>query len=172
MICKVCGNEIADGSKFCDNCGAKIEEEVSENVTAERVEAQIVSEGKKIENTDNESGNSGAASVSSTSSAATTANTAADKKFAIASLVCGIVSLLCCCCCSVIGIVCGGTAIGLGIYVIKKELPGRELAIAGIVCGGVAVLCTVVSFVLSLLGLTVPAASNFNFEDIIDSLDL
>ena len=32
MTCKSCGAEIADGAKFCENCGNKIEEPVNETV--------------------------------------------------------------------------------------------------------------------------------------------
>ena len=49
MTCKSCGAEIADGAKFCENCGNKIEEAVNETVNEtveekepERVEAEIV----------------------------------------------------------------------------------------------------------------------------------
>lgn len=33
MFCKVCGKEVADGSKFCVNCGASINESASVNTT-------------------------------------------------------------------------------------------------------------------------------------------
>ena len=56
MTCKSCGAEIADGAKFCENCGNKIEEPVNETVNEavnetveekepERVEAEVVSGG-------------------------------------------------------------------------------------------------------------------------------
>ena len=32
MICKKCGHEISDEAKFCENCGAKVEQEVEEIV--------------------------------------------------------------------------------------------------------------------------------------------
>lgn len=59
--------------------------------------------------------------------------------FAIASLVCGCLSILCCCfgCCAFPLPV---AAIVLGVMVIIKNLEGRGLAIAGIVTGGVALL--------------------------------
>ncbi|MDO4965220.1 MAG: zinc-ribbon domain-containing protein [Lachnospiraceae bacterium] len=188
MTCKVCGKELADGIKFCDNCGAKVEiENVETSETAEtvetveaaepeRVDAQIVSEGKKIENTYTESTYSQNASSDSnatynSTATASNSNSTESKGFAIASLVCGIVSLLCCCCCAPIGFIVGGAGLGLGIYVLKKELPGKEMAIAGIVCGGIALAYTVFSIILGLIGVATPA-SKFDFEDIIDSLDL
>lgn len=56
--------------------------------------------------------------------------------FAIASLVCGCLSILCCCgaCCMFpLPVV----AIALGVFSIAKNLDGRGLSIAGIVTGGV-----------------------------------
>ena len=58
--------------------------------------------------------------------------------FAIASLICGIVSLLC------FGIILGLVALGLGFASINRMksdpyLKGRGLAIGGMVCGGVGV---------------------------------
>ena len=51
MICKNCGSEILDGSKFCINCGAKIEEavapeEAAANVTGTVEEVQAESESQ------------------------------------------------------------------------------------------------------------------------------
>lgn len=31
MYCKNCGNELKDGVKFCDKCGAKFETDVDKN---------------------------------------------------------------------------------------------------------------------------------------------
>ncbi len=36
MTCKSCGAEIADGAKFCENCGNKIEEAVNETYRSTR----------------------------------------------------------------------------------------------------------------------------------------
>ena len=32
MFCKNCGHEISDDSKFCSNCGTKVEREVEEEI--------------------------------------------------------------------------------------------------------------------------------------------
>jgi len=185
MFCKSCGNEIKAGAKFCENCGAKVEEVVAEEVVAEEtvfdevvVEDTVSSnESAKADDVEkvegqvvNDNGRS-YSNAGTSSKAKATAKSVEDKGFAIASLVCGIVSLLCCCC-TPLGVVCGGVAIGLGIYVIKKELPGREMAIAGIACGGVAVFFCLISGVLKLVGLAIPGASNFDVDNFIDSLDL
>lgn len=70
------------------------------------------------------------------------------KGVAIASLICGIVSLLCCC--------CGGfnflvaiAAVVLGIVALVKKFSGKGMAIAGIVCGGIAVLLTLIVMITS-----------------------
>ena len=65
------------------------------------------------------------------------------KVFAIISLVCGIVSLLCSCC-GWLSIVVAVAAIVLGIISINKQENAKGMAIAGIVCGGVGLLVAVV----------------------------
>lgn len=69
--------------------------------------------------------------------------------FAIASLVCGIISVICCCVCgltSVLGI-CG---IVFGAISLRKEGRGKGLAIGGIVTGSIGVLLALVSLIMSL----------------------
>lgn len=205
MKCNICGSEVKDGSKFCENCGAKLEvvndieetvneeakteapaaEEVKaeERVYAERVEGQIVSEPPKMENAYAGSGSTTSQSTSAgnttyTDSASTSQNVqgtvqpAPSKGFAIASLICGILSLVCCCC-SPIAVILGGVAVGLGIYVINAGLPGKEMAIAGIVCGGIGLAI----FLFSMIGSATGAFSGiknsidlFDLDEIIESL--
>ena len=48
MLCTKCGNEIPDGSKFCSECGAKIEEVVVTEPTTEVEPAQIEAEAVEV----------------------------------------------------------------------------------------------------------------------------
>ncbi len=75
-----------------------------------------------------------------------------DKKgFAIASMVCGIVSIVTCCC-EYIAIPLSIVAIVLGIISIKKQESGKGMAIAGIACGGAALAFIIVSLILYATG--------------------
>lgn len=75
-----------------------------------------------------------------------------DKKgFAIASMVCGIVSIVTCCC-EYIAIPLSIVAIVLGIISIKKQESGKGMAIAGIACGGAALAFIIVCLILYATG--------------------
>lgn len=67
---------------------------------------------------------------------------------AIASLVCGILSILCCCS-RIINILLGGVAIGLAIASKKQNENMSGLAIAGIITGAIGGFFGVVILVLS-----------------------
>ncbi len=68
--------------------------------------------------------------------------------FAIASLVCGIISILCCCL-GLFSAVLAIAAIVLGIITISFKYDGKGMAIAGIATGGVAIALIIVSLVIS-----------------------
>lgn len=63
--------------------------------------------------------------------------------FAIAGMVCGILSIVCCCAWYISGIL---AILGLvfSIMVLVKNLPGRSLAIAGVICAGVGLVLAIV----------------------------
>ena len=48
MVCSVCGSEIADGSKFCSGCGAKVDDiataEASVSEAVEEIKEEVISE--------------------------------------------------------------------------------------------------------------------------------
>lgn len=204
MTCKICGTELLDGAKFCTNCGAKVEEgeipvettetaaaasnaQVNEEpkpeageqkVYAERIDGQVVDEGRHFDNTNQSYQNSqntqNTQNVQSEPQINRTENASAEAPtgsngFAIASLICGIVSLLCCCC-SPIAIITAGVAVGLGIYVITSGLPGKEMAIAGIICGGIGLFIFLVSMIFSATGALRGLTDAFDISDIIESL--
>ena len=201
MKCRICGQDLKDNAKFCENCGAKVEIESTPNETFERVDGEVVSEhhfrqnneGQNEYTTETGSSNSsysGASnqsysgsyqsqntgSYSSSETQSTTrsyANTSSkpandkDKYFAIGSLVCGILSIICCCCCiPFVNFIFGGAAVGLGIYVLTQNLPGKEMAIAGIVCGGVGLFIFLAGIIANVSGFASDLTNGFDINDI------
>ena len=67
--------------------------------------------------------------------------------FSIASMVCGILSLLCCCS-GFLGIVLSIGAIILGVIAIKNNYDGKGMAIAGLITGGIAALFAVLMLII------------------------
>lgn len=159
MICKACGTNVEEGTKFCTVCGAPVDN------GPEKVDAEIVDEPKS---SDSFSGFS-QDSYSSTQSGSTQYEyssydespvPSSKKGFAIASLVLGILSMLCCCC-GWIPVIFGAAALVFGILSLSKGYGGKGLAVAGIVCcvigiiGGVitiAVPASVSDFAESITG--------------------
>ena len=71
--------------------------------------------------------------------------------FAIASLILGILSVLCCCCTGVSALF-GIVGVILGVVTLVKKFAGKGCAIAGIICSSVAILSAIVSLILALSG--------------------
>ncbi len=69
--------------------------------------------------------------------------------FAIAGLVCGILSIVCCCAWYISGIL-GILGLVFSILVLTKKLPGKSLAIAGVVCAGVGVILAIIMMAIVL----------------------
>ena len=86
------------------------------------------------------------------------------KVFAIISLVCGILSVICCCT-GWIGIVLSVAAIVLGILSINKQEDAKGMAIAGIVCGAVGVL---LALVILIMGAAFSAADATDIEQYVE----
>lgn len=167
MTCKHCGAPIAEGAKFCENCGNKIEVETVETTVEEtykepeRVEADIVEEGPKAQET---ASSYDSEPTYNNASAAPTAPAGGPIGYSVASLVCGILGILCCCC-GIIGFIPSVAGIVLGIVSIKKECEGKGLAIAGIACGGVGAAIFLISTIASL------ATGSFGLGNSFDSID-
>jgi len=174
MTCKHCGAPLTEGAKFCVNCGNKIEEAVVETVAEsvnetveeaadsykepERVEADVVEEAPKAETYEEP---------------ASSVNTGSDSEqgpmgYSIASLVCGILGLLCCCC-GFFGIALSIAGIVLGIVSLKKNCEGKGMAIAGIVCGGIGALSGLVGVIAGAS--TSSLMNNIGDIDSINGLD-
>ena len=73
--------------------------------------------------------------------------------FAIAGMICGILSLLCCCV-WYIGLVLGIVGMVLSIISIRQHKPGKGMAIAGIVCSaiglGIGLFMGIINIVMML----------------------
>lgn len=84
---------------------------------------------------------------------------------AIASLICGIVSILGFCCCTPIGILCGIAGVVCGILSKKNGGNGAGMALAGIITGAVGVAGSVIWMIIG-------SAFNNNFwSELQDALD-
>lgn len=79
--------------------------------------------------------------IEQTEDPASTSDTNVPSKigFSIASMICGILSLILCCA-TLISIILAIVSIVLGAIAIKKSFAGRGMSIAGVVCGIIA-LC-------------------------------
>ena len=78
-------------------------------------------------------------------------NEGGSKVFAIISLVCGIVSVVCCCT-SWFAVIAAVAAIVLGILSINKEENAKGMAIAGIICGGFGLLIGIIVLIMAAAG--------------------
>lgn len=67
---------------------------------------------------------------------------------AIASMVCGIVSILGFCCCTPIGILCGLAGIVCGIISKMNNMQGAGMALAGIITGAVGLVGTIIWLII------------------------
>ncbi|MBQ7412272.1 MAG: hypothetical protein IJW10_05160 [Clostridia bacterium] len=71
--------------------------------------------------------------------------------FGIASMVCGIVSLVMCCCISYLGCIAAVAAIVLFILERTVAKTKSGMAVAGLVCGIITIAFTVIGLVLSAI---------------------
>lgn len=183
MICSNCGQEILDGSKFCNNCGAKIEEventveeytepapeavtDSSEPEAASPIDEQMNAAEEAYEQAASDlsdTADQAMGSEGSTSGLYESTETYTDYSdgidedgggnigFAIASLVCGCLSILCCwgVCISWIFSI---AAIVLGIIAITKKYDGKGFAIAGIITGGVGIVLGIIALAAMVSG--------------------
>ena len=204
--CTQCGSENNANSKFCSNCGAKMEiaesvqPETVDNVyaqglpeettttyetvkEAEEIKPEPIQEEIKI-NYDNDSqgGFSSAYNNYDDNSRYSTFDTATTSTqyyssvptaetvsggnigVAIASVVCGILSLLCCCL-TWFSFLLAAAAIALGIITIVKKYDGKGMAIAGIVTGGIGLLIFIIS-----LGISVAMPYEELFDEILNEM--
>lgn len=195
IYCTQCGSENNAESKFCSNCGNKLEKPtvsveeqsvksegvfsgqesttVYEKITdaEEEAPAPIPSYREEIKinysqgpqsfgsgsyNSNGTDKNSNVYNVSSQPQYYTTdGNTSGTSNqgggnigFAIASMICGIFSLLCCCF-TLFSAVLAIAAVVLGIITLCFKYDGKGMAIAGIATGGVGIVIVIFSMILS-----------------------
>lgn len=179
IYCTQCGNENEETSKFCRNCGAKLQPSSSQAQDAkedgetpadvaapvyekitdaeEEKPAPILSQ-EEIKTTPymgTESRSYGSSANMDTSPYYDTQSSqyySADQNekqrggnigFAIASLVCGILSLVCCCL-TLFSAVMAIAAVVLGMITLCAKYDGKGMAIAGIITGGIGILVVVI----------------------------
>ncbi len=195
IYCTQCGSENNAESKFCHNCGNKLEkatETVDKEQTTgaegvfsgqdakpayekitdaeEEAPAPIPSYREEIkinytqepQNFGSESPNSGtngssnAYNISSQPQYYSTDGNASGAEvqgggnigFAIASMICGIFSIVCCCF-TLFSAVLAVAAVVLGIITLCFKYDGKGMAIAGIATGGVGLVIVIFSMILS-----------------------
>lgn len=179
-FCTECGTENSSNSKFCSNCGSKLE------VAAPVVEAAPETDTITVETPVMDALAADAAQAETTYTGDVTPYSAetpyeqaapateeiqinyaqdngtfssntyeaqpqyytaepvepikkGNKGFAIASLICGILSVICCCL-GCFSLVLAIAAVGLGIVTLACKYDGKGMAIAGIVLGGVGII--------------------------------
>lgn len=182
IYCTQCGNENDETSKFCRNCGAKLQAAgqgqeqqadgvfssnettpVYEKITdaEEQKPAPILSQDEiKINSysgSESQSNNTGSNTnpyYDAQSSQYYNSSSLEEPKqgggnigFSIASLVCGILSLLCCCLPLFSGVL-AVAAVVLGIITLCAKFDGKGMAIAGIITGGIGFLIVISIFVI------------------------
>ncbi len=91
--------------------------------------------------------------------------------FAIASMCCGIGSIVLCCF-GILGLACGICGIVFGILSLKKEGGnGKGMAMAGLICGGVGTFLTLVVWISSCACTgCVGAGSDFLLAEMMEEL--
>lgn len=179
IYCTQCGSENSDQAKFCCNCGAKLEQPAArqtegvfsggetqpaaettafEKITDAEEEKPALPYQEEIKinyepeknfnygsNTYYDSGQQQYYSAEPSPVKEGGGNIG----FAIASLVCGILSLLCCCL-DLFSPILAIAAIVLGIITLCFKYDGKGMAIAGISTGGVALVIRVIFVVIAI----------------------
>ena len=142
IYCTSCGAENEAGAHFCVSCGTKLETPAWEQKQdTDPLTGDVVSNDTQSTYTN------------TPQSAQTYYSVPEEPKkeggyigVAIASLVCGILSLLCCplawcgSCCGGLNVLLAIAAVVLGIIALVKAFEGKGMAIAGLVCGGIALV--------------------------------
>ena len=139
MNCEKCGAPLEDGVKFCPSCGAAIE--VAPESTVTNVEQPVyTAEPENVTTVNGVPTNNNAGTVYHDEAPQ------AGKGLAIASMICGIASIVLCCF-TYFALILSIAAIVLGIVSKKKTTEGSGMALAGIITGAVGLLIAL-SFII------------------------
>ena len=91
--------------------------------------------------------------------------------FAIAGMICGILSIICCCAWYISGIL-GILGLVFSILVIVRNLPGKGLAIAGVICAAIGLILAIGLLVFALsLDRGLSSVSPSEWRSLIDSIE-
>ena len=91
--------------------------------------------------------------------------------FAIAGMICGILSIICCCAWYISGIL-GILELVFSIMVIVRNLPGKGLAIAGVICAAIGLILAIGLLVFALsLDRGLSSVSPSEWRSLIDSIE-
>lgn len=185
IYCTQCGSENSAESKFCSNCGSKLEQAVAPENEEQPVQSEGVFSGgeeasayEKITDAEEEkpaaipsyqeeikinyntepqsygTDSSSNAYYSSSQPQYYAAENDGAKQgggnigFAIASLICGIVSLVCCCF-TLFSAILAIAAVVLGVITLCFKYDGKGMAIAGIVTGGIGLVIVIFAMIIS-----------------------
>lgn len=166
--CTNCGAEVTEWFRFCSNCGAKFEEQKNEETPNEETETKeiateemerIEAETEKADFTEafeaeeldikyEEDPYVGEVIHYEAPSSGTGKTPGGNIGFSVASMVCGIVSLLCCCV-WFFSVILAVVAIVLGIISLKNGYEGKGMAIAGLVTGGITIFAIIILLLFS-----------------------
>lgn len=178
IYCTHCGKENDGSSKFCSNCGTKLESALSqsdeqpvqtegvfsgeetkpvyEKITdAEEEKPTPIPQSEEKQSYDNadQFRSNSYYETPPTQYYSTEQNESkqggGNIGFAIASLVCGILSLLCFCL-TLFSAMLAIAAIVLGIITLCFKYDGKGMAIAGIITGGIGMVVVVFSLIVSV----------------------
>lgn len=147
-VCPQCAWENDPSSKFCPHCGTSLEKR-----TVEAEEVPVTPWQEKNSNPYYSSGSTNNAGYNTTNTGSyyynqnETGKEPVKSGLPIASMVCGIISLLCC----YLTIPLTIAALVTGIISLNKKYSNKGMAIAGIVTGSVAVLIYGVIFILLII---------------------
>ncbi len=91
--------------------------------------------------------------------------------FAIAGMICGILSIVCCCAWYISGIL-GILGLVFSIMVLVRNLPGKGLAIAGVICAAIGIILAIGLLVFALsLDRGLSSVSPSEWRSLIDSIE-
>lgn len=170
--CTQCGYENDETSKFCRSCGAKLDPYVqqteeqsaqekgafsgAEVKTAEPISPEEMKNDYGTGSFQNNSMDSGYHDYYGEQAPQYYYSEEQSKTgggnigYAIASLICGILSMICCCL-PLFGGVLAVAAIVLGCITLCSKFDGKGMAIAGIITGGIGVLLLIVVLIFNAM---------------------
>ena len=163
--CMKCGAKNDEGNKYCEVCGAALEEDTFEEVT---LKGNAPEKTVPEENTPKKITTEERTPWTDTEKAAPAGDER--KGLAIVSLIFGIVSLVCCCT-GCLSFIAAGVAIVCGIVSLSQKRGGKGMAITGLILGGLGLLLSIVGlfFLASLSSGEIPEWLQ-NIVDLIEDI--